>query len=64
MDPAGLVGIPQDYEATWMADSSPYAGRIDRLVFEDAQGVGIGQHEHRHVFAHPPPKILQVDTSP
>ncbi len=39
LDPAGLVGIPQDYEATWMSDSSPYAGRIDRLVFEDAQGI-------------------------
>ena len=39
LDPAGLVGIPQDYEATWMSDSSPYAGRVDRLVFEYAEGI-------------------------
>jgi hypothetical protein len=39
LDPAGLVGIPQDYEATWMSDSSPYAGRVDRLVFEHAEGI-------------------------
>jgi hypothetical protein len=39
LDPAGLAGIPEEYEAQWMADPSPYDGRVDRLVFEDAQGV-------------------------
>jgi hypothetical protein len=39
LDPAGLVGIPEAYEATWMSDSSPYDGRVDRLVFEDARGI-------------------------
>jgi len=39
LDPAGLAGIPEEYEATWMSDSSPYDGRVDRLVFEDDLGI-------------------------
>jgi len=35
LPPAILDGIPKEYEAHWIADSSPYEGRVDRLVFEN-----------------------------
>jgi hypothetical protein len=41
LDPAGLAGIPEDYEALWMADNSPYNGSVNRLVFEDEHGVAV-----------------------
>jgi len=41
LDPAGLAGIPEAYEALWLADDSPYGGQVNRLVFEDAQGIAI-----------------------
>ena len=39
LDAAGLAGIPQAYEAQWMALDSPYSGQVHRLVFEDEHGI-------------------------
>lgn len=39
LDPDGLAGIPENHEARWLADDSPYSGHVNRLVFEDAAGV-------------------------
>jgi hypothetical protein len=41
LDSAGLAGIPEAYEALWLADDSPYNGRVNRLVFEDERGVAV-----------------------
>jgi len=39
MDPVGLAGIPEAYETLWMADDSPYNGKVNRLVFADDSGI-------------------------
>ena len=41
LDPAGLTGIPEAYEALWVADDSPYSGEVSRLVFEDEHGIAV-----------------------
>jgi hypothetical protein len=39
LDPLGLVSVPVAYESIWMSESSPYKGKLLRLLIEDEQGV-------------------------
>ena len=39
LDPVGLAGIPEAYDALWMADDSPYNGLVHRLVFADERDI-------------------------